>query len=613
MNKIRFSRNRVINNSRDIAILSLDSRTHLIGQPVIAEYYTNPEKTEIDCVFAIGTKNGKGRDCYRLVTIGQHEILWAIVDSLPDVSSLVHDQLYAYKDGNGDWFYVFLEGDSRKIVPFDSTPHIFLCVADNTIWFSNDDRKLRQINNILTKTEIDALLQGMREFVQNAVDQVEDDVRNAVETSTRAEEKVDEFGVIVREVKEDFDQFKEETEEAIDNIQDDLQAFHSDFSKVATIDEEGHRTGTFDNLELTEGGVIGEIPIATTKDVSDSVSAAKEELQGNIDALEERVSTNETDIEKLRTDVDSFAEFEEDGKVNLHSKSVALEEDSTIGGINIATVKNLEDTATEINNTISQLESNVNNKFSEVEQEIEDLKEEVSGDFSALEERVTTNESNIEELQTWKSGADPVLLELDNKSLGITTTMTGGVVYEYNGALYDAVLNWSFKRDGRIISPTTLELKQGSTVVCSDPTLTSYTVSASAKGSTVFTITGTYKDSLQTKVAASSSQSITLYLPKFVGHSASETLTADEVRALERQAINGNTSGTYRTNTDSDYVWLCFPAEFKEVTGMTSAGFDFIYNDPIYVELIVNETPFGYRCYRSTNRLTGNWTITVTQ
>lgn len=285
----------------------------------------------------------------------------------------------------------------------------------------------------------------MREFVQNAVDQVEDDVRNAVETSTRAEEKVDEFGVIVRGVKEDFDQFKEETEEAIDNIQDDLQAFHSDFSKVATIDEEGHRTGTFDNLELTEGGVIGEIPIATTKDVSDSVSAAKEELQGNIDALEERVSTNETDIEKLRTDVDSFAEFEEDGKVNLHSKSIALEEDSTIGGINIATVKNLEDTATEINNTISQLESNVNNKFSEVEQEIEDLKEEVSGDFSALEERVTTNESNIEELQTWKSGADPVLLELDNKSLGITTTMTGGVVYEYNGALYDAVLNWSFK------------------------------------------------------------------------------------------------------------------------------------------------------------------------
>ena len=76
---IQFSRSKDIESSREHAILRLDTGvTHHPGQPVVVRYYTDSNRESVNIIYAIGIKDGKGRDCYSIVSLGQNNLIWGI-------------------------------------------------------------------------------------------------------------------------------------------------------------------------------------------------------------------------------------------------------------------------------------------------------------------------------------------------------------------------------------------------------------------------------------------------------------------------------------------------------------------------------------------------------
>lgn len=156
---IRFPRCKFTADSRQLALLHLmEDITHVVGQPVVVNYYKSAAKTEIDAIFAIGVKNGKGKDCFRVVTTGQPILIWDIVYDLPDVSSLVHGEVYLYNDEVAEvWYMVFSEdGVYRQIEPVDGDPKFYIRLSDNTYWVSGTDAIVRPLsgNSVIGELEI---------------------------------------------------------------------------------------------------------------------------------------------------------------------------------------------------------------------------------------------------------------------------------------------------------------------------------------------------------------------------------------------------------------------------------------------------------------------------
>ena len=158
--KVRFSRCREIMSSREAAMIHLGDKEFVAGEPVIINYFEDTNAS-VNTIMAVGIKNGKGSDCYRIITLGQYEIVWGVGRQLPDVSSLVHDELYLYQDNDDVWYYVSAQDGVRILEPLLPYPHTFINIANNTIYVSDSDRHVRSINDVYTKSEIDALLESI--------------------------------------------------------------------------------------------------------------------------------------------------------------------------------------------------------------------------------------------------------------------------------------------------------------------------------------------------------------------------------------------------------------------------------------------------------------------
>ena len=91
---IRLARDKNIENSRKDAILFLDFQNHIVGQQWQVRYYRDESQTEIDTLVAIGVRNGTGSECYKVISYGTATPVISITETLPDVSELVHGELY---------------------------------------------------------------------------------------------------------------------------------------------------------------------------------------------------------------------------------------------------------------------------------------------------------------------------------------------------------------------------------------------------------------------------------------------------------------------------------------------------------------------------------------
>lgn len=166
--KLRFSRTEGIENSKNAAIIRLNNHEFLYGEPALIKYYTDPSKTVIEALLAVGTKNGVGKDCYELIFPQIYEFIHGVYeDKLPDISQLVHGEVYLYNDTKtGIWYKVFsVNGVNRTVETVTYQPKIFFNLFNNTLWISDDNGIVRQLSSIYTQEEIDAKIQSVIDHI----------------------------------------------------------------------------------------------------------------------------------------------------------------------------------------------------------------------------------------------------------------------------------------------------------------------------------------------------------------------------------------------------------------------------------------------------------------
>lgn len=169
--KIRISRSAYVERDRSIAILRLNECKHLVGQPVMVRYYSNPpENTEIDTVFAIGIKDGVGENCYKVISLGGLDLVREVSDLLPDVSNLTHGELYLWQDKETSvWNYVYAIDGVRQIEPITGGPFIFSSIEDKYRWFYRDG-ELKREDDFVTSGEFSSSFENF----SNKIEQLEE-------------------------------------------------------------------------------------------------------------------------------------------------------------------------------------------------------------------------------------------------------------------------------------------------------------------------------------------------------------------------------------------------------------------------------------------------------
>ena len=145
--KIQISRSKYVEESRAIADLRLTEKAFLPGELVMLNYYKDPDfRNDIGVLIAIGVKEGIGEDCYRILSAGGTVKVRNVVNELPDVSKLIHNELYVYHDSEGVWNYVYKinEDPERRIEPITGGPYIFIDLESGYRWFYEDQECKRE-------------------------------------------------------------------------------------------------------------------------------------------------------------------------------------------------------------------------------------------------------------------------------------------------------------------------------------------------------------------------------------------------------------------------------------------------------------------------------------
>nr|DAV58531.1 MAG TPA: hypothetical protein [Bacteriophage sp.] len=123
-------------------------------------YKKDPDKkTDIGTLVAIGIKDGTGEDCYRIISAGGSVVVRKVVESLADVSSLVHNELYIYKDPDNKWYYVYKPENeaNRRIELITGGPYIFVDLDTGYRWFYRDGQCKRE-DEFFSSNNVQALL-----------------------------------------------------------------------------------------------------------------------------------------------------------------------------------------------------------------------------------------------------------------------------------------------------------------------------------------------------------------------------------------------------------------------------------------------------------------------
>lgn len=158
--RIKVSSSKYVEESRAVAVIRLNERGFLKGEVVMLNYKKDPDKkTDIGTLVAIGIKDGTGEDCYRIISAGGSVVVRKVVESLADVSSLVHNELYIYKDPDNKWYYVYKPENeaNRRVELITGGPYIFVDLDTGYRWFYRDGQCKRE-DEFFSSNNVQALL-----------------------------------------------------------------------------------------------------------------------------------------------------------------------------------------------------------------------------------------------------------------------------------------------------------------------------------------------------------------------------------------------------------------------------------------------------------------------
>lgn len=161
--RIQISRSKYVEESRAIAVLRLNEYNFLKGEVVMLNYYKEPDfRNNIGVLVAIGVADGIGENCYRLLSTGGTVAVRGIINELPDISKLVRNELYIYKDKDSVWNYVYkIENDVDRIIePVTGGPYIFIDLESGYRWFY-ENQSCKREDDFFTTEEVKKILQDV--------------------------------------------------------------------------------------------------------------------------------------------------------------------------------------------------------------------------------------------------------------------------------------------------------------------------------------------------------------------------------------------------------------------------------------------------------------------
>lgn len=193
----------------------------------------------------------------------------------------------------------------------------------------------------------------------------------------------------------------------------------------------------------------------------------------------------------------------------------------------------------------------------------------------------------------YKTDTNLRLNVIEEALFGSKTTLTAVAVPTSitTGVPTDITVSWSTKYDGEEVTPDSLTVKRGSTVLTTNVALKSVVDRISDEA--VYTVSAVIKG-VENTVSIPVEASVTMYY----GATPEAALAEADVLALTAREIEGSVTGDIEVMFDDvAYLWICVPAPMT-IRGVSSSGFG-VPMKPA-TEVVVNEK--NYNCYRSVNQ-----------
>ncbi len=197
-----------------------------------------------------------------------------------------------------------------------------------------------------------------------------------------------------------------------------------------------------------------------------------------------------------------------------------------------------------------------------------------------------------------------VLFTQYTKTAITATTVSGSRIFE-KGVPTAINVNWYSYFNNILETPTSLLVKQGDTVISTEPKDHGSKQVTLTEGAT-FSVEATIKG-----VKKTASATVNAYYPKYFGCHAvdgvSEQITAAIVTGLVKQDLTNTAVGSYSipvAESNATYVWLCVP-DSMSITEVMAGGLEFdLYQETPNVNMAfeVNVNGVVYKCYRSKNK-----------
>lgn len=167
--KILISRSKYIEDNVTAAEIRLKEQyTFMKGEVVMLKYHKdNPDfRGDIGVLLAIGIKDGKGEDCYKILSLGGNVRVGKVVTEPPDIAELVSGhQLYIYHNlEDNKWYYAYPVGTGtqtyREYREIEGGPFIFLEVSTGYRWFY-DNQTCKREDEFFTTDELTTILSDL--------------------------------------------------------------------------------------------------------------------------------------------------------------------------------------------------------------------------------------------------------------------------------------------------------------------------------------------------------------------------------------------------------------------------------------------------------------------
>lgn len=168
-------------------------------------------------------------------------------------------------------------------------------------------------------------------------------------------------------------------------------------------------------------------------------------------------------------------------------------------------------------------------------------------------------------------------------------TMSRTPVSFEKGVETAVTLNWSTKFNNQEVTPDSIEVKKGSTVLTTDKTLK--TIGDNISDTQAYSMTAVIKG-----ITKTASVTVNAYYPMYFGASANDALVSADVLALTKQPIKSSPAGNVTVEVGAnEYLWLCVPSTMT-INSVKSGGFDVPMAAPVTVAV---DGKGDYKCYRS--------------